>query len=67
MSDEELLAITINIRDYFAARAMQALVALDVQAALSNAEIAKMSYNLADEMLKARTAERRNPFTGEES
>ena len=42
----------MTLRDYFAAKAMQGLLASDVEASMP--EFARRSYQMADEMLKAR-------------
>jgi hypothetical protein len=42
----------ISIRDYFAAKAMHALV----NRILSNSELGRTAYEIADEMLRAREA-----------
>lgn len=44
----------MTLRDYFAAKTMQGLLASTVRASL--AEFARRSYEMADEMLKAREA-----------
>ena len=45
----------MNLRDYFAAKAMQGFAAMsDVDGFSSVEEMAKMSYKWADAMLKAR-------------
>lgn len=44
----------MSLRDWFAGKAMQGLLASDVEATL--AEFASRSYQVADEMLKAREA-----------
>ena len=42
----------MTLRDYFAAKAMQGLLASNVEASMS--EFARRSYQMADEMLKER-------------
>ena len=42
----------MTLRDYFAAKAMQGLLASDVEASMP--EFARRSYKMADEMLEAR-------------
>ena len=42
----------MTMRDYFAAKAMQGLLASDVEASMP--EFARRSYQMADEMLEAR-------------
>ena len=42
----------MTLRDYFAAKAMQGLLASDVEASMP--EFARRSYQMADEMLEAR-------------
>jgi hypothetical protein len=44
----------MNLRDYFAAKAMQALLANDPDAAATDDLISKGSYEMADAMMKAR-------------
>jgi hypothetical protein len=46
----------ISIRDYFAAKALQGMLAENGGGALSNDKLAAYAYNIADEMLKAREA-----------
>lgn len=43
------------LRDYFAARAMAAMIAWDVHNDLGQGDIAKLAYEHADAMLWART------------
>ena len=45
-------ATGMTLRDYFAAKAMQGLLASDVEASMP--EFARRSYKMADEMLEAR-------------
>lgn len=52
MDGEQRWAYGATLRDYFAAKAMQSLVALD---SISDITIAKQSYEIADAMIKART------------
>jgi hypothetical protein len=44
----------LSIRDYFAAKAMQGFAANRTYSELSDAQLAKASYLLADAMLEAR-------------
>ena len=44
----------MTLRDYFAAKAMQGMLAEDGGGALNNEELAEFAYGIADEMLKAR-------------
>jgi hypothetical protein len=44
----------ITIRDYFAAKAMQGMLAENGGGASSNADLAVFAYRIADEMMKAR-------------
>ena len=46
----------ISIRDYFAAKALQGMLAENGGGALSNDKLAAYAYNIADEMLRAREA-----------
>ena len=48
-------AISMTLRDYFAAKSLQGLLA-DGVGSLSDEELADWSYKLADAMLKAREA-----------
>jgi hypothetical protein len=47
-------SVGISMRDYFAAKAMQGMLAEDGGGALNNEELAEFAYLVADEMLKAR-------------
>ena len=52
---QQFLAETgINMRDYFAAKAMHASMSLDTANAASSEEHARWAYEMADAMLKAR-------------
>lgn len=44
----------MSLRDYFAAKALQGMLAEDGGGALNNKELAEFAYLVADEMLKAR-------------
>ena len=44
----------MTLRDYFAAQAMQGLLAADTGFTMYSAEIAEIAYKQADEMIKAR-------------
>jgi hypothetical protein len=46
----------MTLRDYFAAKAMQGLVAADTQFTMGSVGIAELAFNQADAMLKAREA-----------
>ena len=42
------------LRDYFAAKAMQGLVSIELKPGIKNEEIADVAYSIADAMLAAR-------------
>jgi hypothetical protein len=44
----------MTLRDYFAAKAMQGLVAADTQFTMGYVGLAELAFNQADAMLKAR-------------
>jgi hypothetical protein len=44
----------MTLRDYFAAKAMQGLLAADTGFTMYSAQIAEIAYKQADEMIKAR-------------
>lgn len=44
----------MTLRDYFAAKAMQGMLAENGGGAISNSQLANFAYEIADEMLKAR-------------
>ena len=44
----------MTIRDYFAAKAMQGMLAENGGGASTNADLATFAYRIADEMMKAR-------------
>jgi hypothetical protein len=44
----------MTLRDYFAAKALQGMLAENGGGALANDKLADYAYNIADEMLKAR-------------
>lgn len=46
----------INIRDYFAAKALAALVSISMAAPLDELAVAREAYKFADAMVKARAA-----------
>jgi hypothetical protein len=46
----------MTLRDYFAAKAMQGLVAADTQFTIGYVGLAEMAFKQADAMLKAREA-----------
>ena len=45
----------LDLRDYFAAKAMQGIVDSSIDAGLETHRIAESAYNIADAMMKART------------
>jgi hypothetical protein len=45
----------MDLRDYFAAKAMQGIVDSSVEAGLETTQIADSAYRIADAMMKART------------
>ena len=45
----------MDLRDYFAAKAMQGIVDSSIDAGLETHRIAESAYNIADAMMKART------------
>lgn len=45
----------MELRDYFAAKAMQGIVDSSVDAGLETTQIADSAYRIADAMMKART------------
>ena len=45
----------MELRDYFAAKAMQGIVDSSVDAGLETTQIADSAYRIADAMIKART------------
>jgi len=45
----------MDLRDYFAAKAMQGIVDSSVDAGLETTQIADSAYRIADAMIKART------------
>lgn len=47
-------SLGMELRDYFAARAMAALIGWDVRDVMSSAEIAGVAYEYAEAMLVAR-------------
>lgn len=51
---ERMPAVGMTLRDYFAAKAMQGFLELDMQDEYFASEIAKESYKQADAMLEAR-------------
>ena len=48
--------VGLTMRDYFAAKSLQGMLAENGGGALRNDKLAAYAYNLADEMLKAREA-----------
>jgi hypothetical protein len=51
----------LDLRDYFAARAMQGLLAADTGFTMYSANIAEIAYTQADAMLKAREVKHDQP------
>jgi len=49
-------ASEMSMRDYFAAKALQGMLAENGGGALANDKLADYAYNIADEMLRAREA-----------
>lgn len=47
-------AISMTLRDYFAAQAMTGLLTAEVVGEYSNEHVAEIAYRIADAMLKAR-------------
>ncbi len=45
----------MTLRDYFAAKALQGMIAENGVGALANGDLAKWCYVIADEMMEART------------
>jgi hypothetical protein len=45
----------MDLRDYFAAKALQGIVDSSVEAGLETTQIADAAYRIADAMIKART------------
>jgi len=45
----------MELRDYFAAKAMQGIVDSSVESGLETSQIADSAYRIADAMMKART------------
>ena len=46
----------MDLRDYFAAKAMQSLITIDLDSDFNDVLIAQAAYEVADAMLKARRA-----------
>jgi hypothetical protein len=46
----------MNLRDYFAAKAMTGLLTAEIVGEYSNEHVAEISYRIADAMMKAREA-----------
>lgn len=46
----------MTLRDYFAAKALQGMLAENGGGAMSNVKLAEWAYDIADSMLKARSA-----------
>ena len=49
-------AVSMTLRDYFAAQAMQGLLTAEIVGEYTNEHVAEISYRIADAMLKAREA-----------
>ena len=47
----------MDLRDYFAAKAMQGLLTAEIVGEYSNEHVANIAYQIADAMMKARDAE----------
>lgn len=47
-------AISMTLRDYFAAQAMTGLLTAEIVGEYSNEHVAEIAYRIADAMLKAR-------------
>ena len=47
-------AVSMTLRDYFAAQAMTGLLTAEIVGEYSNEHVAEISYRIADAMLKAR-------------
>jgi hypothetical protein len=54
VSNEYQVEHGMDLRDYFAGQAMQAIIPIGVENSLDAKFVAKESYLLADEMMKAR-------------
>ena len=54
LGDIDFISPGMALRDYFAAKAMAAIIHLDVKGSLSINDVAKCSYAQADAMLAAR-------------
>jgi hypothetical protein len=52
---KELIQLPVNLRDYFAAKALQGILT-DAEIAMGISEIAELAYKYADAMMKAREA-----------
>ena len=44
----------MTLRDYFAAKAMQGIIAADIQWTINNDVLSRMAYEIADAMMKER-------------
>lgn len=49
-------AVSMTLRDYFAAKAMTGLLTAEIVGEYSNEHVAEISYRIADAMMKAREA-----------
>lgn len=49
-------AVSMTLRDYFAAQAMQGLLTAEIVGEYTNEHVAEISYRIVDAMLKAREA-----------
>jgi len=54
LQDRDYISFGITKRDYFAAVALQGLIAADVKFEQANDNLAEWAYQLADRMLKER-------------
>ena len=55
VSYRAILEQGMDLRDYFAAKAMQGIVDSSIDAGLETHRIAESAYNIADAMMEART------------
>ena len=55
ISDDSLHVGGMSLRDYFAAKAMQGLLSMDLKPDVENEELAEAAYAIADAMIKERT------------
>ena len=55
ITDDSLHVGGMSLRDYFAAKAMQGLLSMDLKPDVENEELAEAAYAIADAMIKERT------------